>query len=167
MFREDLYYRLSVVPLLVPPLRDRPEDIPLLLQHFVQRTSADVGRKITQISPEAIELLQSYDWPGNVREFAHAIERAVILSTGETLTPESFDRSRFGLAPVGTDGVGPVVGRRGSSSDSVGVDTLNLGEIEVIMIERALEATGNNRTKAAGLLGISVRTLRNKLNNPS
>jgi DNA-binding NtrC family response regulator len=165
-FREDLYYRLSVVPLLVPPLRDRLDDIPILVQHFVQRTSADVGRQISRIDPETIELLLQHEWRGNIRELAHAVERAVILSTGDRLKPESFDRSRFGLAPRGAMAAGPDVGGGAAGEGANGLDTLNLGEIEEIMIARALEATGNNRTKAAELLGISVRTLRNKLNNP-
>jgi DNA-binding NtrC family response regulator len=165
-FREDLYYRLSVVPLLVPTLRERPEDIPLLVQHFAMRTAADVGRKVIGVEPETVELLQKYDWPGNVRELAHAVERAVILSSDEMLKPESFDRGRFGLAPVGTHGAGPGADHDGSGSDTA-VDTLNLAEAEEILIERALEATENNRTRAADLLGISVRTLRNKLNKPS
>lgn len=164
-FREDLYYRLSVVPILVPSLRDRLEDIPLLVQHFVQRTSAEVGRDIRAIDPDTIEMLQAYSWPGNVRELAHAVERAVILSTEETLTPAAFDRGRFGLAPSHLHEGGPGVGS--TKTSGVGVDTLNLAEIEEVVIRRALEETGNNRTRAAELLGISVRTLRNKLNRPS
>ncbi|MEQ8329947.1 MAG: sigma-54 dependent transcriptional regulator [Longimicrobiales bacterium] len=173
-FREDLYYRLSVVPLLIPPLRDRLDDIPLLISHFVRRFAEDVGRTITAIEPEVFDLLAEYSWPGNVRELSHAVERAVILSTDEVLRPQAFDRSRFGLAPGGVHG--PSVGGRadGAASNngtgradtdgSGGLDTLNLGEIEEVMIQRALEATEGNRTKAADLLGISVRTLRNKLN---
>jgi len=164
-FREDLYYRLSVVPVLVPPLRDRLDDIPQLVQHFVRRTAQDVGRQIDEIDPAVIELLQSYAWPGNVRELAHAVERAVILTSGTKLKPDAFDRSRFGLAPGGAAGAGPELGGNGDGADPIA--TLNLAEAEEILIERALEATGNNRTKAAELLGISVRTLRNKLNNPS
>ncbi len=164
-FREDLYYRLSVVPILVPPLRERLEDIPLLVQHFVQRTSTEVGRNITAIDPATIEMLQAYAWPGNVRELAHAVERAVILSTDETLVPAAFDRGRFGLAPSHLDGGG--LGEGSPTDSGVGVDTLNLAEAEEVLIRRALEKTGNNRTRAAELLGISVRTLRNKLNRPS
>lgn len=165
-FREDLYYRLSVVPLLVPPLRERVDDIPLLVQHFVQRTAAEVGRNIVAIEPETIEILQQYEWRGNIRELAHAVERAVILSTGDRLTPESFDRDRFGLTPADHPGSrsDPATEiSQGAPND----DTLNLSEIEEILIRRALIKTKNNRTKAAGLLGISVRTLRNKLNKPS
>lgn len=160
-FREDLYYRLSVVPLLVPPLRERKEDIPQLAQHFVQRVAADIGRTVTGIDSEAVEYLQDAEWSGNIREFAHAVERAVILSTGETLTKQAFDRSRHGLAPSGSTLLA------NASDDGNGLDTLNLSEVEKILIQRALEETENNRTKAAELLGISVRTLRNKLNKPS
>ncbi len=162
-FREDLYYRLNVVPLLVPPLRERVEDIPLLLQHFADRCAAENGRPAPQILPETVEALQAYTWPGNIREMAHAVERAVILSPDHILKPESFERARFGLtpapSPVGDDGQA----QRGSSP----IETLNLAEVEQILIERALKTTGDNRTRAADLLGISVRTLRNKLNKPS
>lgn len=96
-FREDLYYRLSVMPVVVPPLRERLEDIPLLVQHFARRVSADIGKPMTGVSAEAITLLQQYGWPGNIRELSHAVERAVILSPSDVLHPEAFDASRFGL----------------------------------------------------------------------
>ena len=176
-FREDLYYRLSVVPLLVPPLRDRLEDIPVLVQYFAGRTASDIGKKITGIAPATLEMLQSYEWPGNVRELAHAVERAVIFSQSEILTPEAFDRKRFGLAPaaVPTMPQAAAVGAHGArggtprSTDTSRhfLETLNISEVETVLIDRALDATGGNRTKAADLLGISVRTLRNKLNRPS
>lgn len=163
-FREDLYYRLSVVPLQVPPLRDRMEDIPALAEYFVGRTVAETGRRIDGIAPETIAMLQSYSWPGNIRELAHAVERAVILSSEPVLTPEAFDRRRFGLAPQ--DGAeGPRNG--GGANGGVVVRTLNLAEAEESLIASALEASEQNRTKAAGLLGISVRTLRSKLNRPT
>ena len=162
-FREDLFYRLAVVPILVPPLRERLEDLPMLVQHFTQRTMQDVGRHISGIMPETIDMLLEYSWPGNVRELAHAVERAVILSTGEVLAPDAFDRERFGLAPRGRDGL-----EAGSTAGSDGgLDTFDLGEAEEVLIQRALAATKNNRTHAARLLGISIRTLRNKLNNPA
>ncbi len=165
-FREDLYYRLSVVPVVVPPLRERMEDIPLLVQHFARRVAAEIGKPITGVAQETIDLLQRHDWPGNIRELSHTVERAVILSPTEVLHPQAFDASRFGLVAPGT--VGGANGRRPGAppggGDGVWVETLNLGEIEEIMIERALEKTEGNRTHAADLLGISVRTLRNKLN---
>src|SRR5215217_350758 len=96
-FREDLYYRLSVIPLLIPPLRERPEDIPLLAQRFAARAAAETKRELLGISPEAVELLQRYPWPGNVRELQHAVERAVILSGDPVLQPRAFEATRFGL----------------------------------------------------------------------
>lgn len=169
-FREDLYYRLSVVPILIPPLRERADDIPLLVNYFAKKVAEENGRRMAGVAPETIEMLMKYEWPGNVRELAHDVERAVILSSEEVLKPSAFDRVRFGLAPASG---GMLTGRSGGGSsssddpDRIYVDTLNLAEAEEILIERALEATGNNRTKASDLLGISVRTLRNKLNKPS
>ncbi len=173
-FREDLFYRLSVVPVLVPPLRDRLEDIPVLVHHFVQRTAADLGKDIQAVAPETLDLLQQYAWPGNVRELSHAVERAVILSRTDVLTPEAFDSRRFGLAPSAVGSVAaqanppPSTAGAGSSSGTapVFVQSLNISEVEELLIEKALQATDQNRTKAADLLGISVRTLRNKLNKP-
>lgn len=163
-FREDLYYRLSVVPLQVPPLRERMEDIPALAKYFVGRIVAETGRRINGIAPETFDMLQRYSWPGNVRELAHAVERAVILSPGSVLTPDAFDRRRFGLAPHG-GAEGPL---SGSGADGgVVLRTLNLAEAEDVLIGSALDASDRNRTKAAGLLGISVRTLRSKLNRPT
>ncbi len=145
-FREDLYYRLAVVPITVPPLRERKEDIPALVDRFLRESARDTGRPVERITPQAMDRLMDHDWPGNVRELLHAIERAVVLSTSPVIGPEAFSL-----------GGGP-------SRMEPQVDTLNLQEMEGVLIERALERTGNNRTRAAGLLGISVRTLRNKLN---
>ena len=164
-FREDLYYRLAVVPLQIPPLRERVEDIPLLVQYFATRTARDLGRPVPAMTPECIDVLQGHSWPGNLRELSHAVERAVILTPSGELTPESFDRRRFGLAPAAVGG--PDVTSAGGGEEAGAMGTLNLSEMEAILIERALEATDNNRTRAAELLGISVRTLRNKLNNPT
>ncbi len=117
-FREDLYYRLAVVPVQIPPLRERLEDIPLLVQHFAARTPRDLGRPVPGITPECIDVLQEHAWPGNLRELSHAVERAVILTPSGELTPESFDRRRFGLAPAAVGGPehrqGADGGRRGS-----------------------------------------------------
>ena len=175
-FREDLFFRLSVVPLRLPPLRERLEDVPMLAQHFVQRIARELGKDVTGLTPGAVELLQSRHWPGNVRELAHAIERAVILTPGPVIDSSLFSLidhpvlSGFDL-PVPTGdrpAVAQTPAREGGSEElSVELGTLDLAEAERVLIERALEQTGDNRTQAAELLGISVRTLRNKLNRPA
>jgi DNA-binding NtrC family response regulator len=176
-FRQDLYYRLGVIPVRLPSLRERKEDIPLLAYRFASHYAQEIGKEITGISPQAIELLQQYDWPGNVRELQHAVERAVIL-TGESLIPlHAFDGQRFGLSGAWS---GPTPARISSEftaiteggrtatlavpDGAVVLTSLNVNEAEGKLIERALEVSHNNRTRAAELLGISVRTLRNKLN---
>ena len=172
-FREDLYYRLNVVPIRVPPLRERTSDIPRLARYFAKRTATEAGLPEPDLTGEALDLLQEYAWPGNVRELSHTVERAVILKgAGAELRAEHFDPDRFGLAvphgPRNGPGPGPVPSRRAGAGevgeDSVVLDTLDLDEVEAVLIEKALERTGGNRTRAAGLLGISPRTLRNKLN---
>ncbi len=155
-FREDLFYRLSVVPIRTPTLRERPEDIPLLVQHCVQRAAAQFGTPRAEITPEAMELLQQHPWPGNVRELANAVERAVILSHGRPLTPKDFGPRP---PPGGADGGA----RPPPTLPSKPELPLNLKALEQLAIARALEAAGGHRTKAAQLLGISERTLRNKL----
>jgi transcriptional regulator with PAS, ATPase and Fis domain len=168
-FRQDLYFRLSVIPLRIPALRERLEDIPMLAYRFAMRAARDVGKEITTIEPEAIQLLQRYPWPGNVRELEHAVERAVILSAGPVLGVRSFEGQRLGPVanvpggPAGQTSPEAIDGREGG----IVLHTLNVGEAEAVLIQHALAASGNNRTKAAELLGISVRTLRNKLNGPT
>jgi DNA-binding NtrC family response regulator len=176
-FRQDLYFRLSTIPVLIPPLRERPDDIPLLAYRFAIRTAQEIGKQIHGITPEGLQLLQAYPWPGNVRELQHVVERAVILSPEPMLPPTAFDPQRFGLAPgMGAAGVRPgpagthsldSLAYAGSSTSRVALDTLNVAEAERVLIQKALEETANNRTRAAELLGISVRTLRNKLNSPA
>src|SRR5690606_26913996 len=167
-FRQDLYFRLSVSPIMVPPLRERKEDIPVLAYRFAMRAAAEVGREFHGISPDAIELLQSHDWPGNIRELQHAVERAVILSQDTTLGPSAFDSQRFGLTPsFGVHLGGPAIEQEiGTGGPAVVLRTLNVADAEKVLTQQALEATDNNRTRAAELLGMSVRTLRNKLNSP-
>jgi DNA-binding NtrC family response regulator len=163
-FRRDLFYRLSVLPVRVPALRERPEDIPILAHHFAQRAATDQHREITAIAPDALALLQRHEWPGNVRELQHAVERAVILTPGTVLLASSFDPVRTvvtGRRPsFGTATAAPADAR---TDGTVLLTTLNIDEAEAALIERALKTTGGNRTRAAELLGLTDRTLRNKL----
>src|SRR5690242_7094771 len=100
-FRRDLYFRLSVIPIEIPPLRDRAEDIPLLAYRFAAHSASEAKKELAGISPDALAILQQHDWPGNVRELQHAIERAVILASGPMLMPLHFEAQRFGLAQAG------------------------------------------------------------------
>ena len=163
-FRRDLFYRLSVMPIVIPPLRERPDDIPILAHHFAHNAAQELHREMSGISPDALSLLQRYDWPGNVRELQHAVERAVILTPGSTLLASGFDTIRAALAgrkaPPGT------VAATGASAPPEGVvvlRSLNIHEAEATLIQHALAQTGGNRTRAAELLGLTDRTLRNKL----
>jgi DNA-binding NtrC family response regulator len=168
-FRNDLFYRLNVVPIKTPPLRDRKEDVPVLVQHFARRAAEEIGVSVTGVAPETIDLLLRHSWPGNVRELANAVERAVILSRGGVLRPEAFQgilEAVVSRPPAGA--AGPAAGARpavGATSEAT-IEPFNLDELERRAIGRALVATGGNRTRAAKLLGISERTLRNKLNGP-
>jgi transcriptional regulator with GAF, ATPase, and Fis domain len=178
-FRRDLFFRLSVIPLSIPPLRERPGDIPLLSARFATRVAAEMSKEVKAIAPETMSMLQSYEWPGNVRELQHAIERAVILSADTVLQPESFDAHRFGLTESGS-GPSPrrtlptlaalIEGELGSQATApvtgVVLTSLDVGEAERTLIARALEVSGGNRTRAAELLGMSIRTLRSKLSAP-
>ncbi|MDM7916160.1 MAG: sigma-54 dependent transcriptional regulator [Candidatus Eisenbacteria bacterium] len=150
-FRQDLYYRLCVMPVRTPPLRERMEDLPLLVKHFVEQAARELGVKAPSVPERTLQTLRQHEWPGNIRELQNAVERAVILTRSGSIEPESFGLDGF-AAPGGD-------GRRSSSAKAV----LNLKDIERITIEKALEATGGNRARAAKLLGISERTLRNKL----
>ncbi|MEP7343991.1 MAG: sigma-54 dependent transcriptional regulator [Gemmatimonadaceae bacterium] len=176
-FRQDLYYRLAVVPIEIPPLRDRPEDIPMLAYRYAIRTASEVHKEVVGLMPETIRLLQEYSWPGNVRELQHAVERAVILSHEPMLPPRVFEAQRAGMAsPLAqqtmprqpTPGSVETIGSAGGTlpPGAIVLHTLNVEEAERALIRRALELTKDNRTKAAELLGMSVRTLRNKLNGP-
>ncbi|MBT8337212.1 MAG: sigma-54 dependent transcriptional regulator [Gemmatimonadetes bacterium] len=153
-FRQDLYYRLNVLPMRVPALRERGDDIARLAQYFARKVARDLDRPTPAFTPEGLERLQTYPWPGNVRELAHAVERAVILAQSPELGPEAFDL--LGDAPSGR-GLGVPEG-------AVVLESLKLEDAEAALIEAALERTEGNRTRAAALLGMSVRTLRSKLN---
>lgn len=151
-FRRDLYYRLSVVPIRTPPLRERPEDIPGLVEHFLKIASAQIGVRPPVVPPETMAALARYRWPGNVRELANAMERAVILNRSGRLGVDAFPvfAASALAASVAAARLDPA--------------TLDLSALEEQTIARALQTTAGNRTKAARLLGISERTLRNKLN---
>jgi DNA-binding NtrC family response regulator len=174
-FRQDLFFRLSVMPISLPALRERREDIPLLAQRFAQRTAAEMRKEIRGLAPDTVTMLQQYDWPGNVRELQHAVERAVILSSEPILQPHAFDGQRFGL-PRRADGTATAIATATNAAEAghegplpagaLVLTSLDVDEAEQRLIERALEVTKGNRTRAAELLGISVRTLRNKLNGP-
>src|SRR5690348_5638422 len=166
-FRQDLYFRLSVMPIVIPPLRERRDDIPLLAHRFAQRTAAELGKDVRGLAPDTIALLQRHDWPGNVRELQHAVERAVILSADSVLQPSAFDGLQSGsVTPQGEAPSGPPFSARDAAPapDTVVLDSLNVADAERRLIERALQASNGNRTRAAELLGMSVRTLRHKLN---
>jgi DNA-binding NtrC family response regulator len=160
-------------------LRERPEDISVLALRFALRTAAELNKQVSGIAPDALELLQQYAWPGNVRELQHAIERAVILCEAPVIGRQLFEGQRFGLSASriapgehespAHDGNGAVNGNgngHGARGSTVVLESLDIAAAEKLLISRALEKTGNNRTRAAELLGIHVRTLRNKLNTP-
>ncbi len=147
-FREDLFYRLDVVAIRLPPLRDRVGDLPLLVDHFLSVFAAENGKKIDGITPEALQALSGYDWPGNVRELRNMVERMVVLSRGDRLTLRDV--------PMHVRGGADVTSPRGGA--------LSLEANEKQMIIRALKANGGNVTRAAAELGISRRTLHRKLN---
>jgi len=159
-FRQDLYFRLSVFPVTVPPLRERHGDIPILARHFAARFSADSKRRVpARISGEAMEVLSSYSWPGNIRELQNALERAVILCEEEEILPAHLNLA--GPAPEQAGPwVGDLVGLEGSLAE-VAARAASLAEKEKIRL--ALEEAGGNKTRAAALLQVSYKTLLTKL----
>lgn len=152
-FREDLYYRLNVLPIVVPPLRERKEDIPLLIQHFVSKFNTKLGTKCGGIEPKALKLLLDYPWPGNIRELENTVERAIVLSETPRITPEDLPEKFH----QGNDPVGMLV-----SSGEVSIKK-STRFIEEALIRKALERTRGNRTAAAKILEISQRALLYKL----
>jgi two-component system response regulator HydG len=150
-FREDLYYRLNVVPLVLPTLRERREDIPLLADHFLALFREKNRKPIKAISGKALDLLVRYDWPGNVRELENVIERAVILSRDEVLFPADLP-PQIRMLSEGVEEAGFVI-----------PTGMSLDEMERALIVKTLDETGGNRTRASEILGINRRTLQNKL----
>jgi DNA-binding NtrC family response regulator len=153
-FREDLLYRLKVISLHLPPLRERKEDLPLLAQHLVNQLAAKHQRPARFLSPAALALLQTHEWPGNVRELRNAMERAVVICPSEEI-------QRSHLAPEALDQRAP----NRSAGDTVAFPVgTALDDVERVLIYRTLQKTGNNKTRAAELLGLSLKTLHNKIN---
>jgi two-component system response regulator FlrC len=156
-FREDLYYRLHVFPITVPPLRERLLDIPGLVAHFVQASSARNQKAVTGVTPETEQLLLRRAWKGNVRELENVIERAVLVADGPLLLPEHIAPDAREI-PHGTPSAAHPGASTGHSAPPV-----SIWEMERDLIIRTLERVNGNRTHAAKLLDISIRTLRNKL----
>jgi DNA-binding NtrC family response regulator len=144
-FREDLYDRLNVVSITLPPLRERKDDIPLLANHFLQKFSEENHKEISHISPEALEILLQYSWPGNVRELEHTLERAVILSTHPIILPEDLPRKMF---------------EETRAAEILPTEkSLSLRQVEKRYVLKVLEETGGNKKKASEILGIDRTTL--------
>ncbi|MCX7944221.1 MAG: sigma-54 dependent transcriptional regulator [Deltaproteobacteria bacterium] len=148
-FREDLFYRLNVINIRIPPLRERMEDIPLLAMHFVNIFSAKYKKEIKSMSPETLTLLQSYQWPGNIRELQNQIEKAIVLCKGDELKPSDFTDIRVDGIP------------KKEINIPIGMP---LDEIEKIIISETLKLTKGDKNLAAKLLGIATRTIYRKIN---
>jgi two-component system response regulator PilR (NtrC family) len=156
-FRQDLFYRLDVIRIRLPPLRERREDLPLLVDHFLRKFSAEHGCKVAGVDPEAMQALMAYHFPGNVRELENLIERAVILATGDRLALDAFPSlGRLSAAAPSLTNA-PLVPESGLDLERV------VEDFERSIIISALERTGGNRTEAARLLGVSFRSLRYRL----
>jgi two-component system response regulator PilR (NtrC family) len=157
LFREDLYYRLNVIPLHLPPLRERKEDIPALARHFIEKYSRELRKEIRTISAYALELLMQYPFPGNIRELENIIERSIALETSNIILPENLVLSgKMGLNKTAADPELPDAG-------------LNLNEelarYEKAIINKAIEKAGGSKTRAAELLGISYDSLHYRMKN--
>jgi DNA-binding NtrC family response regulator len=147
-FREDLFYRLNIVHLEVPPLRDRRMDIPLLAGSLLAHLSEQHGRPVDGFTPEALEMLLAHPWPGNVRELENAIERAVVMASERRLGPEHL---------------APALGAKTNGADAPLIPGATFAEIERVAILRTLEAVGGSTSRAAAMLGISTRKIQYRL----
>jgi DNA-binding NtrC family response regulator len=154
-FREDLYYRLSVFPIRIPPLRERKEDIPFFVDYFIKKYSADLKRAIASISAEAVEILMKYDWKGNVRELENTIERAIILCEGSSIMPEHIS-----LNPLRGDAVLPSIPMEGTLEDAA---KAALRIAETGRIKKAMKDSKGNKSRASESLGVSYKTLLTKI----
>lgn len=152
-FREDLFYRLNVFPLTIPPLRERKEDIPLLAERFVRKFSREMGGAVTGISPAALARLQEWSWPGNVRELENVIERSLLYSSGDTLQPEDIRMDAFARPSTAAPAAGETFLPSG----------VTLDEYERQLIREALRRANGNKSQAARLLGLTRNALRYRL----
>ena len=150
-YRQDLYYRLNVIPIVVPPLRDHRDDIPLLIDYFIRKYTQENELGEKYISDDALEICMGYDWPGNIREVENAIESAVVLSDGESILPDHLPD--FTSMPA-------IVSSTGASQGSL---KESRGQAEKLLIQQALLESGGNRTRAAESLGVTVRTIQYKI----
>jgi transcriptional regulator with PAS, ATPase and Fis domain len=146
-FRHDLYYRLNVVRLIIPPLRERRDDMPLLVEHFLEKISAKFQREFTGISPQVMDLFMRHPWPGNVRELEHAIEHAAVLCTSGMISVEHLPQDLLNFIPPESPAAQPS-------------PQLDAG----MSLEEALEKCGGNKAKAARLLGVSRCTIYRRMN---
>ena len=167
-FREDLFFRLNVVRLHLPPLRERKEDLIPLVQHFLKDLAKENGKPVRELTTEALQAVLDYAWPGNVRELRAAIERGVVMCNGPKITlrhlPETVRGESRGAMALQTEaGLRAVPGLNAGVKGTGAPEDLNLARMELALIRRALERTRQNRTDAAKLLGISRRTLQRKL----
>ena len=190
LFREDLYYRLNVFPIHVPPLRERPEDIPLLTQHFIRRLGkSETGGRVKGIAANALAMLEAYDWPGNIRQLENAVFRAVVLCDGEVLTPDDFPqiRAQTGAVELSANVAPARVHERLSARPEIGASTVSyesakaeedggtvraldekgnvraLADVESEMIRLAVDHYGGQMSEVARRLGIGRSTLYRKL----
>jgi two-component system response regulator AtoC len=166
-FREDLYYRLNVVPIALPPLRDRKDDIPPLVQHFIEKYDRRLGKKVERMEDEALALLLRYSWPGNIRELENLMERSVLFADGPVITAENLPESLVERTPGPSTPIA-AVGPLGAIAAPSGASMKEIvrqaqAELERELISRALEETGGNVTRAAKRLQISRKSLQVKM----
>ncbi|MFZ5515442.1 MAG: sigma-54-dependent transcriptional regulator [Candidatus Zhuqueibacterota bacterium] len=155
-FREDLYYRLNVIPIVIPPLRDRKGDIPLLINHFIKKFCSETNRPLMKFSEEALEVCLNYDWPGNVRELENAVENSIVLGEGDVILPEFLPLNIFSHQSQPVD-------RHFMDELKEGTYRKKMEFAERIVIRDAIEKAGGNKSVAAKNLRISLRTMRYKI----
>jgi two-component system, NtrC family, response regulator AtoC len=149
-FREDLFYRLNVLPIALPPLRDRADDIPVLVTFYLDAYNVEFKKRVRGLSADAMRMLQKYHWPGNVRELRNSVERAMLLAEAETLTAEDFAGATSGWVRLSDQVELPAAG-------------IDFEQLERSLLVQALERTGWNQTRAATLLGLNRDQIRYRI----